>query len=182
MPGSRPAGGRPPAVLGRLRWALEVLDPGPDEQLLEVGSGPGVAAALICDRLVGGRLLALDRSATAVRRTAERGSEHLAAGRLAVQQGELATAPLPPAAFDQVLAVDVNLFWARDPRPELDVLRRVLRPDGRLHVLYGPGPTPAGRITAVVADRLAVAGLVDVVVHDGPDGCGVSARAQPTRR
>ena len=182
MPTTRPAGGRSPAVPRRLRWALEVLDPGPDEQLMEVGGGPGVSAALICARLVGGRLLALDRAAAAVRRTAERAAEHLAAGRLAVQQGELATAPLPPAAVDQVLAVDVNLFWVRDPRPELHVLRRVLRPGGRLHVLYGPGPTPAARITAAVAGRLAGAGLVDVVVHDGPDGCGVSARAQPARR
>ena len=182
MPGSSPAAARPPAVPGRLRWALEVLEPGADEQLMEVGGGPGVSAALICARLVGVRLLALDRSAAAARTTAERAAEHLAAGRLAVQQGELATAPLPPAAFDQVLAVDVNLFWVRDPRPELHVLRRVLRPGGRLHVLYGPGPTPAARITAAVAGLLAGAGLVDVVVHDGPDGCGVSARAQPARR
>ncbi|GAA1428292.1 hypothetical protein GCM10009616_07540 [Microlunatus lacustris] len=172
---------RPPVAPARLRWALEVLDPRPDEQLLEVGAGPGVLAALICSRLTTGRLLALDRSPVAVRRTRERNPEHLAARRLVVQQADLVDADLPADGFDQALAVDVNLFWARDPGPELDLLIRALRPGGRLHLLYGRGPTPAHRITATVADRLAGLGL-EVETRDAPDGCGVSAGTQPAPR
>jgi protein-L-isoaspartate O-methyltransferase len=33
----------------RIRWAVETLDPGPTDHVLEVGCGPGVAAAPICD-------------------------------------------------------------------------------------------------------------------------------------
>jgi len=173
---------RPPAEPARLRWALEVLDPGPDEQLLEVGGGPGMSASLICSRLRTGTLLALDRSPVAVRRARDRNADHLAAGRLRVQHGDLADADLPAAGFDQALAVDVNLFWVRDPGPELDVLARALRPGGRLHLLYGRGPTPADRITRTVADQLTGHGFVEVELRDGPDGCGVSARVQPIRR
>jgi hypothetical protein len=60
------------------------------------------------------------------------------------------------------------------------VLHRALRPGGRLHLLHGRGPTPADRITATLAARVAGHGFVDVVVHDGPDGCGVTARTQPS--
>lgn len=175
MPPSRPS------VPARLRWALAVLDPQPDEQLLEVGCGPGVLASLICARLGTGRLLTLDRSAVAVRRTRERNAEQLAAGRLGVQQADLADAELPAASLDQALAVDVNVFWVRDPGPELGVLLRALRPGGRLHLLYGTGPTPAARITGTVADQLVRHGFVEVEPRESPAGCGVSARTPPTR-
>ncbi len=67
----------------------------------------------------------------------------------------------------------------RDPAPELAVLHRALRPGGRLHLLYGRGPTGPARITATLAARLAGHGFLDVVVRDGADGCSVSARVPP---
>lgn len=174
--------GRPPAGPARLRWALEVLDPRPDERLLEVGGGTGVAAALLCPLLDRGHLLVLDRSAVAVRRNRERNAAHLAAGRLAVQETDLAAAELPAGAFDQAFAVDVNLFWVRDPRPDLAVLHRALRPGGRIHLLWGTGPGAVERTTTAAAAGLAGSGFTDVVVLAGPAGRGVSARAQPIRR
>lgn len=60
-----------------------MLDPGSADQVLEIGCGPGVAAAVVCERLTTGRLLAVDRSAVAARRTAE----HVAGGRLEVRNG-----------------------------------------------------------------------------------------------
>jgi trans-aconitate methyltransferase len=47
---------------------VELLNPGPDDQLLEIGCGPGVAVGLLCERLVGGRIVAIDRSAAAISR------------------------------------------------------------------------------------------------------------------
>jgi hypothetical protein len=44
-----------PGVPGRLRWAVELLEVAPDDQLLEIGPGPGVSVALVCERLTGGR-------------------------------------------------------------------------------------------------------------------------------
>jgi len=40
------------AVPEHVRWAVERLSPGPDDQLLEIGCGPGVAVALISERLM----------------------------------------------------------------------------------------------------------------------------------
>ncbi|TCM44279.1 class I SAM-dependent methyltransferase [Kribbella sp. VKM Ac-2568] len=59
-------------VPDRIRWAVEEVDPQPGEQILEIGCGPGAAAQLVCERLTTGHLLATDRSAVAVNRTAGR--------------------------------------------------------------------------------------------------------------
>ena len=163
-------------VPDRVRWAVDLLDPGPAESVLEVGGGPGVSAALICARLTSGRLLAVDRSAMAVRRTVQRNAEHLAAGRLAVEQADLHALTVP-GTFDAALTLDVNLFWTRDAGRELAVLHQALRPGGRLLVLYGAtGPTSGTRVTDTVSTALAGHGFTDVEVVSGGGGFGVRGR------
>lgn len=160
----------------RLRWAVDAVDPQPAERLLEVGCGPGVAAGLLCDRLTTGGLLAVDRSATAIARAARRNAEHLATGRLELRQCGLDALEVAPASLDQALAVDVNVFWTAPADAELRLLRAALRPGGRLHLLYGVGPSGPERVTRAIADRLAAARFDDVTVLSSPAGFGVTAR------
>ena len=58
-----------------------MLDVQPDDVVLEIGCGGGVAVALICDRLADGHILAVDRSATMIVRAQRRNSDCVAAGR-----------------------------------------------------------------------------------------------------
>jgi ubiquinone/menaquinone biosynthesis C-methylase UbiE len=129
-----------------VRWAIEVLDPAGAEEILEIGGGPGVAAALVCERLTTGRLVAVDRSRIATERIAKRNTAHMDSGRLSVQQCSLAALAVPPRSFDKAFAINVNLFWVADPSRELQVLSRALRPSGVLYILFGAGgPTrPTG--------------------------------------
>ncbi|HUG83628.1 MAG TPA: methyltransferase domain-containing protein, partial [Euzebya sp.] len=58
------------AVPDRIRWAVQLLDVSAEDRVLEIGCGAGVAVRLIADRLShGGEITAIDRSATAIRRT-----------------------------------------------------------------------------------------------------------------
>lgn len=50
------------AIPERARWAVETLAVQPDDRVLEIGGGPGVAASLVCECLDRGRLLLIDRS------------------------------------------------------------------------------------------------------------------------
>lgn len=161
----------------RLRWAVELLDPQGPDHVLEVGCGHGVAAGLICARLTSGLLLAVDRSETALERAASRNAIAIASGRLVVQRGEIAKLEgLDRDSFDSALAINVNLFWTSDPAPELTVLRRALRPGGRLLLLWGVGdPTGPDRILPVVERALEGRGFPDVRRVHGAAGFGVVA-------
>ena len=153
--------------MNRVRWAVETLDPRPDELLLEIGCGPGVAVGAVCQRLAGGRIVAIDRSATAIGRAGRRNAEHVAAGRAVLRVAALEE--LEPAdllgegeRFDKVFAMNVNLFWVRSPRRELDLVRRLLRPGGALYLFYGydgaSQPAGAARIPEALTGHLAEAG------------------------
>lgn len=152
----------------RVRWAVDHLDVAPEARLLEVGCGPGAAAALLCERLPRGHLLAVDRSATAVRRTTERNAGHLDAGRLEVVAAALADLDVEPASVDDAFAVNVNVFWVGHAEREVGVLRDVVRPDGRVHLVYGAGgPSQQPRVVDSAAQALRDGGFTDVEVTPG---------------
>jgi SAM-dependent methyltransferase len=117
------------------------LAPQSTDHVLEIGCGTGVAAALLCERLVEGRLTAIDRSTAMVAAARRRLRACVTAGRAVIRRLALAEADFPPASFDRALAVNVNVFWL-GPAAELAVLQRVLRPGGLLCLVYQP-PSPA---------------------------------------
>lgn len=152
----------------RLRWAVELLELSPDDEVLEIGCGPGVAVALVCERLQGGRITALDRSATAIERTAKRNADHVAEGRAVLLHSDLAGAELAGRHFDKAFAVNVNLFWAGPADDELTLLHDLLRPGGVLDLVYDtPGEEPARRTAAQVSAALENHGF-SASVTNGP--------------
>jgi len=148
----------------RIRWSVDRLDPGPGERVLEIGCGGGTAVALVCARLATGSVTAIDRSLTAVKKTLARNAGCVAAGRATVFQAAFTfegLAPLADHSFDKAFSNNVNLFWTIPAQEELDLLRRLLVPDGTMFACWGRGPT-AGRsdeIAARAAARFASAGF-----------------------
>jgi SAM-dependent methyltransferase len=169
-------------IPARIRWAVETLAPAPADRLLEIGCGPGVAVSLVCEHLDGGRIVAVDRSPTAIARAARRNAACVAAGKAVLHTAALESlrpADLPggPEGFDKVFAMNVNLFWVRSPARELALVRTLLRPGGALFLFYGygtPGQETRG-VPPVLLDHLAEGGFgVDSLA--GPSVAGVAAR------
>jgi SAM-dependent methyltransferase len=168
------------SVPEHVRWAVEKLDPGPDDRLLEIGCGPGVSIALICERLAGGRIMAIDRSATAISRAEKRNAAHVAAGkavlrRIALEELQPSDVLVGGERFDTVFALNVNLFWVRSPAAELELVKRLLRPDGAFYLFYGYGGRDAVRVPDALTDHLTEHGFA-VETEPGPGMLGVAAR------
>ena len=123
----------------RLTRIVTGLDLQPSDRVLEIGCGHGVAATLICDRLDGGRLTAIDRSAKMIAAASRRNAEHVAAGRAEFLVAALEDVDLGERRFDKVLAVRVGLFH-REPERARELVERWLAPGATITAVYdGPG-------------------------------------------
>jgi cyclopropane fatty-acyl-phospholipid synthase-like methyltransferase len=146
----------------RIRWAVEMLAVEPGDRLLEIGGGPGVAASLVCAHLDRGRLLVVDRSATAIERIRRRNPEHVASGRLALETVDLADFDPGRARFGKAFAVNVNVFWTTAATGELARIRQALDHDARLVLVYEtPSAARARSVVERVADALGANGFAE---------------------
>ncbi|MER7441551.1 class I SAM-dependent methyltransferase [Micromonospora avicenniae] len=114
----------------------------PDDQVLEIGCGRGTAVSLVAERLTGGRIVAIDRSAAMARLAAKRNEIHISSGRAEIRRAELESVDFPPGHFTKIFAVNVSLFWLGSATPQMARLRSLLAPEGRLYV-FGERPTSA---------------------------------------
>ena len=121
----------------RLRRIVEQLAIGPDERVLEIGCGHGVAATFVCERLEGGRLTAIDRSPRMIEAAARRNAAYVAAGTAEFLVSTLEELDLGDRRFDTIFAVRVGLFH-REPDRARRLAERWLAPGGRVHAVFDP--------------------------------------------
>jgi ubiquinone/menaquinone biosynthesis C-methylase UbiE len=124
-------------VSERLRSIVEQLDICPDDRVLEVGCGHGVAATFVCERRVGGRLTGVDRSPKMVEAASRRNASHVEAGRAEFLVARLEDLDLGERRFDKVFAVRVGLFH-RDPARARALVEPWLAPGGSVSAFYDP--------------------------------------------
>ena len=157
----------------RIGWALDSIAPKPSDRLLEIGCGQGVAVAAVCEGLTSGTILAIDRSATMIAAARRRNRDHVREGKATFAAMALADMTFGSQRFDKIFAINVNLFW-RDAARELAIVRTVLAPRGRLHLVFEP-PTVAQveRIAKETVVRLEAGGFSGAVVRKGT---GATAR------
>jgi ubiquinone/menaquinone biosynthesis C-methylase UbiE len=127
------------AMSERLLAVVEQLQIGPNDRVLEIGCGHGVAATLVCERLEGGHLTAIDRSPKMIEAAGRRNAAHVEAGKAEFVVAELENLDLGDRRFDKVFAVRVGLFH-RDPERARRLARRWLAPGGTLLAAFDEPP------------------------------------------
>src|SRR5262249_48437724 len=160
--------GRPRGVLGRLGGiimaranrdaAAEIvglLDVRPEERILEIGFGPGVAVQLLLRRAPAGWSAGVDQSQEMVRQAAARNAEALRSRRIDLRYGSAERLPFVDATFDKVLAINSMQVWP-DARAALKEIDRVLKPGGTVALGF---TINSGQPQEGVTELLAAAGL-----------------------
>jgi SAM-dependent methyltransferase len=108
-------------------------------RVLEIGCGPGAAARAVARQIGAGHILAIDRSARAIKQARAACQDEIAAGRLSVRQVAIEDFVLEAGEepFDVAFAVRVGALDGRHPKLEMRAHRsieRALVPNGRLFI------------------------------------------------
>lgn len=166
--------GRPRGVLGRLGgmimarsnakcagWVIDLLDVQPNENVLEVGFGPGVAVEFLANRLAPrGRVAGVDASQEMAAQATVRNAKAIARGRVDLWLGTAERLPFPDGTFDKALAINSMQVWP-DPVAGLREIRRALRAGGRVALGFTPY---SGQQKIGIAETLVAAGFANVQV------------------
>lgn len=123
----------------RFEWAVDLLRIQPSQFILEIGCGTGILAEQICKAISAGRLTAIDRSEDRIAKAVNRNDRFITSGIAGFRTSEFASADLPHAAYDTIVAFNVNFFWKNAPG-EMKLIRRLLKSSGKLFVFYQPPP------------------------------------------
>ena len=118
---------------GMTRLALDELEVGRADDVVEVGFGGGGLLALLL-RATDGRLIGVDPSKAMVDRARRRFAGEK---RLELYLGSVDSMPLPDASVARACSVNNIYFWP-DPATGMRELARVVRPGGRLAVAFEP--------------------------------------------
>jgi SAM-dependent methyltransferase len=194
---------RPQGALGRLAgWIMarenvranhlvvEELAVGPDDRVLEIGCGPGVALAAAHARAGRGLVVGIDPSAVMVAQARRRLRAAIRSGEVAVTCAAAESVSYPADTFTRAFTVNTIDHWTSIPTG-LSELRRVLAPGARLSIGLRRERAQAGRdphahgaserdIAALCA-QLAEAGFSEVEVRDHDLGREILAIVSATR-
>jgi ubiquinone/menaquinone biosynthesis C-methylase UbiE len=119
----------------RLRSIVDQLGIRPDDRVLEIGCGHGVAATLVCERLQGGHLTAVDRSPKMIEAARRRNAAYVDAGKAEFLVADLENLELGNRRFDKIFAVRVGLFH-REPDRARGLVEPWLAPGGAVFAFF----------------------------------------------
>jgi SAM-dependent methyltransferase len=160
-----------PSNLDRIRWTLSLLDLKPNDRVLEVGFGPGVAIEQATKIVTSGFVAGIDHSDTMVKQAARRNAEAVKGGRVVLIRASAAEPPTFDHPFDKIFTINSIHFW-NDPVECLKKLRKRLRPGGVIAVTLQPRMrTATDETTAILGEEIA-----DKLKQAAFSGCDVKIR------
>ena len=141
----------------RNAWAVSLLEVRPNDRVLEIGFGPGLAILELSRIARDGYVCGIDHSELMLRQARSRNADGIGRGVVDLRLGSVDALPAFDAPFDKILAVNAVLFWT-DPGARFEDLRRLLRPGGVIAVAHQPrGPGASDELAAAGGREIAAA-------------------------
>jgi ubiquinone/menaquinone biosynthesis C-methylase UbiE len=137
----------------RNAWAISLLDIQSDDQVLEVGFGPGQAIQEVAKLTPNGFVAGIDLSDVMVVQASKRNAATIRSGRVLLRQGAESPLPFEDNKFNKVFAVNSMQFWS-NPIVGLEDVRRVLKPGGRVVITIQPMWAKTEEEVQSVAEKL----------------------------
>ena len=121
--------------IGAYQRAIETLAPAPNDCLLEIGFGTGRCAELLLSAYPDIFVAGIDPTLTMVQTAIDRLTKLCLRDRIDLREGSDADLPWDDNKFDAIIAIHCFQFW-QDPDRSMSEINRVLRPNGRLVIVF----------------------------------------------
>ena len=113
------------------QWTIDLLDARPDDRILEIGFGAGVAIYALARQVTRGLIAGIDYSRTMVAMARRCNQKAIHSGLVDIRYGEASILPFDDQHFDKVFSIHSIYFWSR-PMQVLQEIHRVLSDNGTL--------------------------------------------------
>jgi ubiquinone/menaquinone biosynthesis C-methylase UbiE len=152
-------------------WVIDLLHIQPNDNVLEVGFGPGVGIQLAAELASTGYVAGVDPSEEMVESATKRNATTIRTADL--RHGSAESLPFEDNVFDKAFAINSMQVWP-DAISGLREIRRVLK--GGARIALGFTPYSGQRKTGLI-ETLTAAGFTDPQVVEGDKGfCAIATR------
>lgn len=138
----------------RFQWASKILDVKPDDNILEVGCGTGIAVTLVAAQLANGTITAIDQSESMIKKASVRNAALVASGKAIFIPAALAAVTWKEK-YTKIFAFNVSVFW-KDASKELPIVKKILAPQGKLYIFHQPPPGTTAAFNKTIATKVKV--------------------------
>ena len=122
--------------------ALQAVGPSDNERFLEIGFGTGRFAQMLLSATTGTFVAGIDPTETMVQTAVDRLTKRELSERIDLRKGTDESLPWGDDRFDAVIAIHCFQFW-RNPDLSIAEISRVLRPQGRIAIVFRDHSTNA---------------------------------------
>lgn len=123
--------------LERNNWAVKMLNLKPEDHVLEIGFGPGVAIQKMAEIITEGKIYGMDRSNVMLGQAIKRNREEIASGKVKLIPGDVEELPFFDVTFDKVLDINSFQFWDRKIEDLLRI-KKYIKPGGIIMIVHQP--------------------------------------------
>jgi ubiquinone/menaquinone biosynthesis C-methylase UbiE len=116
---------------------IEIVDPRPNDVILEIGMGTGLFVKEILQKDPTIRYTGFDYSPLMVTEAKKANAEWIARGAAEFVLGDVSSLPFSAKSFNKIFTINTIYFW-KDNALILKELRRVLKPGGLLIIAIRP--------------------------------------------
>ncbi len=114
--------------INRINWLITEMNIKPDDSILEIGFGPGVAVEIISSLLTTGTITGIDISGVMLKQARKRNAASIKSGKISLIKGTIDNLR-PDEKFDKIFGMNVHIFW-KNPVGEIIRLKHLLNENG----------------------------------------------------
>ena len=136
-------------------WAISLLDLQPQDRVLEIGYGPGIAIQKMSEIITEGTVFGIDHSDVMLEQATQRNRDAIASGKVKLSLASVSDLPAFDQPFDKILDINTFQFW-EDPVNSLIEIRKNMKYDGIIVIAHQPRKPGSTELDSIEAgDRIS---------------------------